>query len=269
MREESSLVNTGANTELALEKTHSHDVASTVDSEAPTATQAWIAHDNLRPSDVQDTLNVQPVLAGSDDDLTRPPDSGIYYGPTCQLHVSSPSDVVRDPPHTIRQRPEVQIDPNSMQLKTALLKSYCDFQAQTVALIHRENFLAHRETGQRTQHYSRFLENSLMACSSRLSTSPAVRALGSSYAKLAKSDLVAELEDPNITTLQGLLMLSDYEMTAGRDRAGWVYCGKVIPCKILCCCCSSNALAVRHRLQADLRPWSPRNTIIRRRRGRG
>ncbi|OAL19897.1 hypothetical protein AYO22_09424 [Fonsecaea multimorphosa] len=159
-------------------------------------------------------------------------ESGIYFGPTCQLHVSSPSDVVRSV-SSIHPPPPggTQIDMDSDRLKTLLFNNYCNFQTLSVTIIHRELFLSHRARGLRSQHYSRFLENSMLACSARVSTSVAVRALGSSYAMRAKSEIVSELEDPNVATLQGMLLLSDYEMTEGRDRVGWMYCG--IACRLI------------------------------------
>ncbi|OAL33981.1 hypothetical protein AYO20_06816 [Fonsecaea nubica] len=156
-------------------------------------------------------------------------ESGIYFGPSCQLHVSSPSDVVKSVSGI--HAPGTQIDMDSDRLKTLLFNNYCNFQTLSVTIIHPELFLSHRARGLRSQHYSRFLENSMMACSARLSTSVAVRALGSSYAMRAKSEIVSELEDPNVATLQGMLLLSDYEMTEGRDRVGWMYCG--IACRLV------------------------------------
>lgn len=155
---------------------------------------------------------------------------GAYFGPACPLHVSSPSECRS--PGIAKQRPGVHIDMDSPRLKLVLIDSYCRFQRCTVDLVHRDNFLSHREAGIRSQYYSAFLENSILACAARLSTSSAIRALSSSYARRAKADLVAELEDPKIATLQAMLLLSDYEMSEGRDRVGWIYCGR---CFSLCC----------------------------------
>ncbi|KIW32992.1 uncharacterized protein PV07_04497 [Cladophialophora immunda] len=154
---------------------------------------------------------------------------GAYFGPSCPLHVSSPSDTRgQDDAGPI---PRVHVDMDSARLKSVLIDSYCRFQKCTVDLVHRESFLSHRKEGLRSQYYSTFYENSALACSARLSTSAAVRALSSAYAKRAKADLVAELQDPNLATVQGLLLLSDYEMSEGHDRVGWIYCG--IACRIL------------------------------------
>ncbi|KAJ9619077.1 hypothetical protein H2204_012788 [Knufia peltigerae] len=155
----------------------------------------------------------------------------VFYGPTCNLHVSSPSNVVRSLPRTILSGPEVHIDMDSLRLKNMLLNNYCNFQTLSVSVIHRESFLSHRDRGLRSQHYSVFLENSVLACAARLSTSAAVRSLAPSYAKRAKSEIVMELEDANMATLRGMLTLSDFEMSEGRDRVGWMYCG--IACRLI------------------------------------
>lgn len=115
---------------------------------------------------------------------------------------------------------------DSARLKLVLIESYCRFQTCTVELVHRGSFLSHRELGIRSESYSTFLESSVLACSARLSTSAAVRSLKSSYAQRAKADLISELENPNMATLQGMLLLSDYEMSEGHDRLGWLYCGQ-------------------------------------------
>ncbi|OAP56705.1 hypothetical protein AYL99_08817 [Fonsecaea erecta] len=187
---------------------------------------------SLSPMDNERQSPTAQVCTGANGEEGISEESGIFFGPTCQLHVSSPSDVVRsvssiDPPPP----PGTQIDMDSDRLKTLLFNNYCNFQTLSVTIIHRELFLSHRARGIRSQHYSRFLENSLLACSARLSTSVAVRALGSSFAMRAKSEIVSEMEDPNVATLQGMLLLSDYEMTEGRDRVGWMYCG--IACRLI------------------------------------
>lgn len=149
--------------------------------------------------------------------------NGAYFGPSCPLHVSSPSDIRAQ--DELMPVPRVHVDMDSARLKSVLIDGYCRFQKCTVDLVHRESFLAHRKEGVRSQYYSSFYENSALACSARLSTSAAVRALSSAYAKRAKADLVMELQDPNLATVQGMLLLSDYEMSEGHDRVGWIYCG--------------------------------------------
>ena len=80
----------------------------------------------------------------------------------------------------------------------------------------------------RSEYYSSFLENALLSCATRMSTSEGVRALGARYAARAKAEIAQELEYSNIATLQGFLLLSDFEATRGRDRLGYMYCGKIL-----------------------------------------
>ena len=53
-----------------------------------------------------------------------------------------------------------------------------------------------------------------------------MRAFGPKYAEKALGAITQELQSPNIAALQGFLLLSDYEATRGRNRLGYMYCGK-------------------------------------------
>lgn len=78
-----------------------------------------------------------------------------------------------------------------------------------------------RNAPARSQYYSEFLENCILACATRMSTSAGIRALGPRYAEQASSLVIQELQRPNVATLQGFLLLSDFEATRGRDRLGY------------------------------------------------
>ena len=88
-----------------------------------------------------------------------------------------------------------------------------------------------RNSPVRSQYYSEFLENAILACATRMSTSPGIRALGPKYADQASSQITQELQRPNVATLQGFLLLSDFEATRGRDRIGYIYSG--IGCRMV------------------------------------
>jgi hypothetical protein len=149
-----------------------------------------------------------------------------FFGPTSEPHVSSPSDAPRPKPDRLKM-PCVELRTDSPQLKALLFRSYWSYQTLCVCVVDEETFCAHSARGSRSQYYSEFLESALLACSTRLSTSKAVRALGPEYVGRAKTVLNLEIENANIATLQGLLLLSDYEMSQGRDRVGWMYCGEL------------------------------------------
>ena len=88
-----------------------------------------------------------------------------------------------------------------------------------------------RNDSRRNQYYSAFLENCMLACATRMSTSPGIRALGPKYAEQASAQVTQELQRPNVATLQGFLLLSDFEATRGRDRIGYIYSG--IGCRMV------------------------------------
>lgn len=118
------------------------------------------------------------------------------------------------------------INMDSPHIRDSILRSCWPYYARSVRVVDEHLFMAHRALGQRSQYWSSFLEAALLACGTRISTSPAVRKLGRTYADRAKQDLNLELEQPTVATLQGCLLISDFEATSGRDRVGWIYSGK-------------------------------------------
>jgi len=166
----------------------------------------------------------QPHLTASGPPHEHEAEEG-FFGPTSELHVSSPSEYLSRSQVPDRHNPAISIDMDSPGLQSSLLRSYWNYQTLSVVVVDAETFLSQRASKSRSQFYSKFLENTILACSARLSTSFAVRALGEEYAKRAKSELITELDGATMATLQGLLLLSDYEMTSARDRVGWIYCG--------------------------------------------
>lgn len=104
--------------------------------------------------------------------------------------------------------------------------TFSDLLLLMQVIVDETSFEAGRALVTRSEYYSTFLENALLSCATRMSTSGGVRALGSQYAARAKSEIAQELEYSNIATLQGFLLLSDFEATRGRDRLGYMYCGK-------------------------------------------
>lgn len=117
------------------------------------------------------------------------------------------------------------IDMDSPQLRDGLIQVSWSYYSRSVSVVDEQLFMSHRKRGKRSQYYSRFLECALLACATRIRTSQAMKPLGRSYAERAKNDLVYELENPTIATLQGLLLLSEFEATSARDRIGWTYNG--------------------------------------------
>jgi len=116
---------------------------------------------------------------------------------------------------------------DSLQLRKVLLSTFFKVQPRSQIIVGEELFMAAWVQGHRCQYYSKFLEDALLASATRHSTSSAVRKLGKPYAERAKTQIASELEQPNISSLQGFLLLSDFEATRGRARIGWTYSGNV------------------------------------------
>lgn len=151
-----------------------------------------------------------------------------FFGPTSQMHVASLLEFAIESGFESDESaaPGIAIDMNSTQLRSHLLQTYFKYQnLWALNVVHMETFMRHRAIGTPSRWYSSFLESVLLACAARLSTSGTVRALAPHYAKQAKVDILRELETPTAASLQGLLMLSEYEVTQAHDKIGWMLCG--------------------------------------------
>lgn len=161
-------------------------------------------------------------------------DHVAFYGSTTQNHVHSP---LPESPHSLQLASmvnhadsdfehETTMNMDSVQLRKALLLIFFKLQTNVQVVVHQDLFMRGRTQGGRHRYYSEFLENSILAAATRHSTSLAVRQLGTQYADRAKARISFELDQPNIASLQGFLVLSDFESTRGRARIGWTYSSK-------------------------------------------
>ena len=162
-----------------------------------------------------------------------PSDNAAFFGLTSQPHVWSPVEQLtltgtNESEHAFDdpEIPDIGVDMHSTQLKTHLLRAYFKYQPLWLSVVNKGVFMTHRKKGVQSQWYSNFLESVLLACAARLSTSSAVRALRHEYAKEARADMLPALGYPSAASLQGFLMLSEFEVTQGNDRLGWMLCGQ-------------------------------------------
>lgn len=147
------------------------------------------------------------------------------FGPTCPLHVLLRPNPP-DPLSTIKDQDRYLLSLDSDQFQKELLSIYWEFQSLSVTVVNKDVFTEHLSHATPSEYYSEFLLNCILACAVRLSTRVAIRKLSFLYIKRAKENLVDALEQATIATLQGFCLLSDLEMTSGRDQAGWLYAGK-------------------------------------------
>lgn len=162
----------------------------------------------------------------------RGQDSGAF-GPTSQYHARS-SGIIQSyhhHGHPCTKEDElahlgIALDTNTVQVRCRLLQSFFRYQPLWVNAVDENLFWEHRESRESSMWYSNFLEAVMLASACRLSNSSAVRSLGEQYFIQAKADILQALENPSAASLQGFLMLSEYEVSQGRERMGWQFCGK-------------------------------------------
>jgi hypothetical protein len=164
-------------------------------------------------------------------DMVLPDGQARFYGPTSQRYLKDDEFNGSDLPE-----PRSMAIANDLKLDAAPRKEFLFqifFRAQllSTAVVNQASFEAGRSLRSRTQRYSKFLENAILASASRMSTSQDLRLSGSHYADRAKHELLEEMANPNMASLQGLLLLSDFEATRGRNRLGYIYCG--IACRMV------------------------------------
>ncbi|KAL2782900.1 hypothetical protein BJX66DRAFT_319547 [Aspergillus keveii] len=125
----------------------------------------------------------------------------------------------------------IAVSTNTFQVKCRLLQSFFRYQPLWVNAVDEELFWDYREKPEPSMWYSGFLEAVMLASAARLSNSSAVRSLGEQYAVQAKAEIWQALENPSAASVQGFLMLSEYEISHGRERMGWQLCG--MACRLL------------------------------------
>jgi hypothetical protein len=166
----------------------------------------------------------------SPENTTTSGGSPSFFGATSHPHVVSPGGdsgfVSSDEADAV----DIELDTSSPHLRDDLFYSFFKYQSLWVDIVNKENFLAHQARGGPSRWYSNFLENAILACSARLSTSKAVRALGSKYCEWAKEEALSAMSEPTPAAMQGFLLLSEYEVTQGNDRPGWMFCGNIQLC---------------------------------------
>jgi hypothetical protein len=120
----------------------------------------------------------------------------------------------------------IALNTNTVQVKCRLLQSFFRYQPLWVNAVDENLFWESRENHESSMWYSKFLEAAMLASACRLSNSSAVRALGEQYSIQAKADILQALENPSAASMQGFLMLSEYEVSQGDEQMGWQFCGK-------------------------------------------
>ncbi|OAG44850.1 hypothetical protein AYO21_00812 [Fonsecaea monophora] len=120
---------------------------------------------------------------------------------------------------------ETSLGIDSAPLRTALLQTFWDVHPCGILVVEKEPFMTHRSIGKRSHYYSTFLEDAILSSASRVSTSSFIRQLGAQFLERARAQVLQEIENPNIASMQGLTLLSECVGITGNDRLSWIYCG--------------------------------------------
>lgn len=150
-----------------------------------------------------------------------------YYGPTSQNYHSSPcADRTFQREDGTIDNPSTGIDLDSPHIKRVILDCFWKSNEVFGRAVDQELFTAAHKAGEPSEYYSKALEDVMLACGARNSTSAVIRKLGPRYVKRAKAGLLMQLESPTIGSIQGFMLLSNFDSSLGSHRVGWTYGGK-------------------------------------------
>ncbi|EXJ86743.1 hypothetical protein A1O3_03697 [Capronia epimyces CBS 606.96] len=105
-----------------------------------------------------------------------------------------------------------------------LVKTFFRQSYQYNMFIYREYFLRDYDAGF-GRYYSDLLLCSICATSAPLSEEPDLSALSNLFVRRAHALLYATLENPDLTTLQSLILLGHLDIGQGKASKGWLFCG--------------------------------------------
>lgn len=159
----------------------------------------------------------------------RQPGLPGFFGPTSQWHLqfhSATPEPAEEEGTDSANNPEMAIEIDSPAVKRAIMDSFWTSNELWSNIVEKDLFMASEADGQFSEYYSPALQDAMLACGSRNSTSNAIRRVGRIYVDRAKEGLLSRVEAPSIASIQGLLLVSNFEAGNGRHRIGWTYCGK-------------------------------------------
>ncbi|OQE01234.1 hypothetical protein PENVUL_c043G06397 [Penicillium vulpinum] len=119
----------------------------------------------------------------------------------------------------------VSLETDSLHVRRAILDIFWTSNELWSNIVDKEQFLASKVGGQASEYYSPSLEDAMLACGSRNSTSSVIRKAGRIYVNRAKEGLLTQVETLSIAAIQKLLLVSNFEAGDGYHRIGWTYCG--------------------------------------------
>lgn len=180
---------------------------------AQTSLFSYSSVDFERPSDIPSQYSLDHGI-----DL-------VNYDTTDNFHdLSGPSHWLNPAPTEDRQSIIEDFD-DSHEFRVHHLEKLWKFQEKSVSMIDTSLFMAGYKKGIRSQYYSTFTLNAMLACALRLGKDEPTRALSKIFASRARGEIIENLENPNMSTVTALCFLSDYECTNGNQNVGGIYVG--------------------------------------------
>lgn len=108
---------------------------------------------------------------------------------------------------------------DSRAVQRHLLDLYFTYQDPLLQILQKEPFMSDYANGLKTQYYSDFLLYAILLDAKRLSKDPSMEHLDKIYLRRAKHELVFELENPTIATIQALCIFANYRAAGlGHDK---------------------------------------------------
>ncbi|TVY54796.1 Nitrogen assimilation transcription factor nirA [Lachnellula cervina] len=114
---------------------------------------------------------------------------------------------------------------DSQEMKDHLISLYFTYQHPALPILDEETFHANYRKESKSQYYSPFLLYSILLRALRLSDRKGATGLGVVFLKRAKAELLDELENPTVATIQALCIFGHYLGSLGNDRSCWLYPG--------------------------------------------
>ncbi|OAL19164.1 hypothetical protein AYO20_11675 [Fonsecaea nubica] len=115
---------------------------------------------------------------------------------------------------------------DSKDVQKHLLDLYFMYPDPLLQVLLKEPFMSVYAAGVKTQYFSKLLLYSVLLNALRLSSDPSIRHLDRVYLKRVREELVLEMENPTISTIQALCIFADYRGSGlGHDKACLLYAG--------------------------------------------
>ena len=115
---------------------------------------------------------------------------------------------------------------DSLDFQRHLVDLYFTYQDIALPIVQRDVFVKDWAQGKRSPYFSKFLLYSILARSVRLSDHPGALTMAPLYQSRARSQLLDELDDPTVATIQGLCIYGLFLTGIGNERGCWLYPGR-------------------------------------------